>query len=131
METKEYKTYNGNLYTYSAGVYCGVLMKESSMKRLAKIQAKYLEDVKNILADENDKGNIFPYMWTLHYPDGKQTYVTYIDTNSNVETSIKNATTLTDKPRHVPVCFIASSMDEAKKMANARHAELTQTEPKL
>ncbi len=119
----KYKTHPGTLYDYSAGVYCGVLVTEKVMRKLAGLQAKHLEDVKRLLCDEADRGNVHPSMWTLHYPDGEQTDVKYIDTSADLSGRIKNAT-IANPPIARQVVFVAGSMDEAKKMADARHAAL-------
>lgn len=120
-----YETYQGSLYDYTAGVYCGVLVKEPVMRKLAGLQAKHLEEVKRLLTDEADRGNVFPSMWTLHHPGGEQTTVNFISKDDDVYQRIKNATTGA-QPRHIPVVFIASSMEEAKAMADERHSELEQ-----
>jgi len=111
--------HNGSLYDYTNGTYCGVLIKEEVMKKLVKLQQRHLEDVKRLLIDEAEKSNVFPSAWTLHYPEGKQTSIRYIDTSVNLIDSIKNAT-ITSKPKHVPVVFIAGSMSEAEAMADLR-----------
>lgn len=119
----EYKTHPGTLYDYTAGVYCGVLVTEKVMRKLAALQAKHLEDVKRLLSDESECGNVHPSMWTLHYPDGEQTVVKFINTSENLRGRIKNATIARQPVAH-KVVFVAGSMDEAKKMADARHAAL-------
>jgi hypothetical protein len=119
----EYTTHTGTLYDYTAGTLCGVLVTEKAMRKLAALQAQHLEAVKRLLHDEAGHGNVHPSMWTLHYPDGKQTTVRYIDTGLDVQQRIKAATT-SCQPEACSVVFIASSMDEAKAMANARHEAL-------
>ena len=115
--------HDGSLYDYTNGTYCGVLIKEKVMRKLIKLQARHLEEVKRLLADEADNGNVFPSMWTLHYPEGKQTTVRFIDTSVDVYERIRYAT-MTNKPKHEPVVFVTDSMDKAASMADARHAEL-------
>lgn len=122
-----YKTYPGSLYDYTAGVRCGVLVTEPVMRKLAKLQAKHLEEVKRVLTDECDRGNVFPSMWTLHYPQGQQTTVRFIDSDRDLKSSIKNACH-TAAPKHEPLVFIASSMAEAQAMADERWNELNETE---
>lgn len=122
-----YKTYPGSLYDYTAGVRCGVLVTEPVMRKLAKLQAKHLEEVKRVLIDECDRGNVFSSMWTLHYPNGQQTIVRFIDSDMDLKSSIKNACH-TAAPKHEPLVFIANSMDEAKTMADARWNELNNLE---
>lgn len=123
----EYKMHEGSLYSYTAGIYAGVLVKENIMKRLVKLQTKHLEDVKRILLDGVDNDEVFPYGWTLHYPEGKQTQVTFIDKTRDVRRAIKSATT-GHHPKYEPVVFIADSMEEAQSMAEARHEKITNCE---
>ena len=116
-----YKIHDSHLYSYESGVSVGVLITEKVMKKLAKMQAKHLEDVKRLLTDS--EGDVFPSMWTLYYPDGEQTVVKYIDTMGDLKRSIRCAVSA-HSPVHHPVCFVASSMDEAKEMAEARFSEV-------
>lgn len=88
------------------------------MRRLASLQAKHLQDIKRVLSDEAERGNVFPSMWTLHYPDGKQTDVKFIDTGASVEQRIKSAV-ITNGPTAYKTVFVAGGMDEAKAMADA------------
>lgn len=120
-QQNKYETYPGSLYSYTHGHYCGVLITEPVMKKLAKLQAAYLADVKRLLTDEAERDNVYPSMWTLHHPNGKQTHVSFIETEACVFDRIKNATTA-DKPIHKPLVFVASDMQEAKYMADARFA---------
>lgn len=112
--------YPGTLYDYTAGVYCGVLVTEEVMRKLAKLQHQHLEAVKRLLHD--NQSAVFPSMWTLHYPDGIQTRVHFIDTSASVEDRIKNAVTANQPTPRFPV-FIAASMDEARALADARHED--------
>jgi hypothetical protein len=120
-----YEMHPGTLYDYTAGVYCGVLVTEKVMRKLATLQAKHLEAVKRLLTDS--EGEVFPSMWTLHYPEGKQTTVRYIDSSLMVVERIRTANIAHQPTAEYPV-FIASSMDEAKQMADARHAQQQATE---
>jgi hypothetical protein len=129
---KDYKTYEGSLYHYTGSVNVGVLVKESTMKRLATLEALHLDNVKRLLHDEGDRGNVFPSMWTLHHPEGKQTVVNFIDETRDLNDSIRCATN-SGNVQHKPLVFIASSMKEAQNMADNRfidmhHEELAQKE---
>lgn len=115
----QYEIHTGSLYRYSASCYTGVLMKENVMRKLVKLQAKHLENVKRLLANEAEKGNVFSYGWTLHYPNSEQTPVFYIDKSSDVMDSIRFAT-ISTQPVHEPLVFKANSMEEAESMADAR-----------
>ena len=112
--------YPGTLFDYTAGVYCGVLVTEPVMKRLAKLQAKHLEDVKRLLFDSAKRGDVFPKSWTLHYPKGDQTHVEFIDTSYTVEERLRYAT-IANPPRAHQLVFVAGSMQEAKEMADAHY----------
>jgi len=114
----EVKIHNGSLYSYSAGLKCGVLVREKTMRKLVKIQNDHMQKVKALLTNEADKGRVFPSMWTLHYPEGKQTAVHFIDTEEDLKRAIDNSV-YSARPIHRDLVFIASSMDEAKKMADA------------
>ena len=124
-ETKEISIkpviHNGSLYDYSAGCYCGVLVKESTMKKLVKLQNDHLQKVKSLLTDHADKGNVFSSHWTLHHPEGKQTNVRFIDESKEVHHRIKTATT-SHQPTHHKLVFIANGMKEAKQMADSHHS---------
>lgn len=109
--------YPGSLYDYTAGCYAGVLVTERVMRKLAKLQSEHLEAVKRVLHDNQDE--VFPSMWTLHYPGGKQTVVQFIDMSAAVSDRIRLAT-CTMGPRHVLLAFYASSMGEAREKADAR-----------
>lgn len=117
----EYEVHHGTLYDYNAGCQVGVLIKENVMRKLLKLQHQHLDAVKRLLTDEAENGNVFPSMWTLHYPEGKQTTVRFIDKSENLAMRIKSAVCAA-QPRVEKLVFIASSMDEAERMANAHHA---------
>lgn len=118
-----YETYPGSLYDYNAGTLCGVLVKEGVMRKLAKLQAAHLAAVKQLLTNEAERGNVFPSMWTIHYPAGEQTMVHFVYKGEDLNRRIQSAT-VANPPRHHPLVFVASSMDEAKQMADERHAEM-------
>lgn len=129
IKNQDVVIHDGSLYDYHMGINCGVLVKENVMKKLAKLQQKHTEDVRRLLTDEGDKGNVFPSMWTLHYPNGVQTVVKYIDASDSLSARISGATR-SDQPTHHPLVFVAESMAEARKMADAHSGELHNTEVK-
>jgi hypothetical protein len=118
--TVAYETYDGTLYDYSAGALCGVLVKERVMKKLAALQAKHLEDVKRVLSQGADNGDVFQSDWTLHYPNGVQTEVRFLDPLRDGHERIKRAITA-HPPRAHKLVFIATCMDDAKKAADAHY----------
>ena len=121
-----YEIHPSTLYDYTAGVHCGVLVTEKVMRKLAALQTQHLEAVKRLLTDS--EGEVFPSMWTLHYPEGVQVTVRYIDRSVTVEERIRSAVVSHQPTAEYPV-FIASSMDEAKHMADARHDSLNPPVP--
>ncbi|KRF62876.1 hypothetical protein AO825_08425 [Pectobacterium brasiliense] len=114
----EYEIVTEKLFDFSAGAYCGVLMPEHVMKKLAKLQNKHLEDVKRILTE--NKNDLYVSGWTLHHPKGVQKAVYFADTSGafSVEDRIRLAT-VKNQPIHRPLVFKAKSMDDAESMANA------------
>lgn len=123
-----YEIYQGSLYDYNAGTLCGVLVKEEVMRKLVKLQAAHLDAVKRLLTDEADRGNVFPSMWTLHHPEGEQTTVHFVYKGEDLKRRIQHATA-SHPPRHHPLVFVASSMDEAEQMADERYADTHIAEP--
>ena len=117
-----YRIHDATLYDFTAGVFCGVLVPERVMRKLAALQAEHIEKVRRILMDNKD--DLFTSAWTLYYPEGKQTTVRYIDTSDyhSVERSIQNATKMRGPEARHPV-FYASSQEDAKRQATARYLE--------
>lgn len=122
MTDTEIQTYPGTLFSYTAGTYCGVLITENVLKKIAALHHEHLEKVKRVLTD--NAAEVFPSMWTLHYPDGKQTHVDYIDTSRTTGDAIRTASWI-NQPRACHPVFIAKTMAEAEAMADARHAMLS------
>lgn len=121
---KKYRKYDGTLFNLST-VACGVLVKESVMRRIEGLSTKFLNEAKTILKNESEKGNVFPYMWTLVYPEGEQTTVTCIDESRTVDDAIKGAC-LQYQPRACKLVFISPSMNDAKEQAEAYYKEIAQ-----
>lgn len=116
----EPKVYPGTLYDYTAGVYCGVLVTEPVMRKLAKLQQQHVEAVRRVLHDNRE--GVYPSGWTLHHPDGEQTVVRFIETAADVDQRIGWATSMREPEAAHPV-FVAASKDEAKAMADAHTPE--------
>ena len=109
------KIHPQTLFDYSAGCYCGVLVTERIMKKLAKLQHEHSEAVKRLFMDNRD--DVFPSMWTLSKASGTQETVRYIDTTATLEQRIASATRC-DSPRACYPVFIAGSMQEAEAMGD-------------
>lgn len=78
----------GNWFNINNGEYCGIVMPEHVMKKLVKLYAKHNDEVKDLLTQHKDE--IYPYDWTLAYPNGKQKVVTFNSVYSSVEERIEN-----------------------------------------
>ena len=77
----------GNWFNVDNGAYCGVVMPEHVMKKLAKLYAKHNDEVKDLLTRYKDE--MYPYEWALAYPNGEQKVVaynaTYLSTEERIE----------------------------------------------
>lgn len=77
----------GNWFNVNNGAYCGIVMPEHVMKKLAKLYVKHNYEVKDLLTQHKDE--IYPYEWTLAYPNGEQKIVAFNSANSSVEERIE------------------------------------------
>ena len=77
----------GNWFNVNNGAYCGIVMPEHVMKKLAKLYAKHNDEVKDLLTRYKDE--IYPYEWALAYPNGEQKVVVYNATYLSTEERIK------------------------------------------
>ena len=73
----------GNWFKVDNGAYCGIVMPEHVMKKLAKLYAKHNDEVKDLLTQNKDE--IYPYEWTLAYPNGEQKVVAFNSAYESVE----------------------------------------------
>lgn len=63
---------------------CGVLVKKELMRKIIKLQAKYLQDYKELLAENLDQFD--SYSWGMvKGSDGEYLYHHYIDNGNNSE----------------------------------------------
>lgn len=77
----------GNWFNVDNGAYCGVVMPENVMKKLAKLYTKHNDEVKDLLTQHKDE--IYPYEWTLAYPNGEQNIVEFNSASMSVEDRIE------------------------------------------
>ena len=77
----------GNWFNVNNGAYCGIVMPEHVMKKLAKLYTKHNDEVKDLLTQHKDE--IYPYEWSLAYPNGEQKTVVYNSAYSSVEERIE------------------------------------------
>ncbi len=117
------KTINKRMYDYPAGGYCGVIMPESVMKKLAKLNCKYSEEVRKVLDDNKD--DLYPSLWTLaNRMDGekiaKQVTIKYVTTPRDVENIDRRISLFkAASPEYVETVYIVESYDEAKEIAES------------
>ena len=77
----------GNWFSVNNGAYCGVVMPEHVMKKLAKLYAKHNDEVKDLLTQHKDE--LYSYEWTLAYPNGEQKTVVFNSASRSVEERIE------------------------------------------
>ena len=82
------KRMSGNWFKVDNGAYCGIVMPEHVMKKLAKLYTKHNDEVKDLLTQHKDE--IYPYEWTLAYPNGEQKTVVFNSASRSVEERIEN-----------------------------------------
>jgi len=70
-------------FNMPAGWYCGLLLRESTMKKMQNLLFKQTQEIKELLMDSLD--DIEAYEWTLAYPNSAQTVVHYFDADSIVK----------------------------------------------
>lgn len=97
------------------GGYAGVLIREKKAKKLAKLLYKQNQEVKELLASDLDDLEVSH--WTLAYPKGEQTGVTYYSEHEGDSAKLHRISLL-DKSKLMRYCekgvFIADTMDEAE-----------------
>ena len=120
-----YEIHNGTMYTMDNGCRLGVALNKVAMLKVLKLQQEYNEKLRTIICDQAAEGNARRYMWTLHYPEGEQKTVYYLDTSKQecIDDHIKRIFVASAPQKIEAPLFIAGSMDEASLMADARHHE--------
>jgi len=102
-------------YDMPMGTYCGVLLREKTAKKLAKLLYKQSQEIKELLASNLDQIEISE--WTLVYPDVKQEIVRYYSESTDQE-KIERISVI-DKVKTISYCedgvFIANGSKEAKE----------------
>ena len=114
------KTIQEKLYDFPAGNFCGVLMPKSVMVKIAKLQAKYAQEMKEVLTE--NKSLLYTSDWTLANTkddDGKitkQITIKYVDESS---TMLDHRINLFGpvKPKTVPVVYVARNHTHAQEIA--------------
>jgi len=74
-------------FNMPAGGYCGLLLRESTMKKMQKLLYKQTQEIKKLLKDSLDDIEVSD--WTLVYPNDVQTAVYYFDASSTVAEKIE------------------------------------------
>jgi len=122
MRENEFNTVDERLFNFSAGCHCGVFMPEHVMKRIAKLNAKYSQDIRHILND--NKSDIYSSHWTLSYPiddagNPKQTTVYYIrDDENEVDVSRRIKLFTAPFPEYQGEVYRTSSYEDARDLGD-------------
>jgi len=113
------------LYSFNFGNYCGILLPEKVMKKLAKLFTKYTDEVRKVLYENKD--DLYEYNWTLaNKMNGnkieKQKTIVYI-TKSKGNIEARLSLLQAPRPKYEPEVFIVEDYKEAKQVAELLLAE--------
>jgi len=96
-------------FDMSAGSYCGLLLRESTMKKMQKLLYKQTQEIKQLLTESLDDVEVLN--WTLVYPNNEQTTVYYFDASSTAEEKLERIA-LFDKAARVKLVKDVFSSDK-------------------
>lgn len=104
-------------YDLTFGHYSGVLLREKLAKKLEEVLNRHKQEIKEVLT--NNLEDLEVSYWTLAYPDGNQTSVTFYKPNSTNEEKIERIQVVVDEAFKPEFCkdgvFVADNMDDAEK----------------
>lgn len=83
------KKFTFELYKMDAAGTQGVLMRKDVMRKVCKLQAAYIQQLKELLNEEVD--NLIAYQWTMGWDKergGEAIYANYVDGHQSVENRI-------------------------------------------
>ena len=83
-----------NMYHFDFGQYSGVLLREELMKKVAKLRAKQIHEMKKLLASNLDLLEVKE--WTLAHINDEQHVVTYYNKNDSNEKKLNRINVLDD-----------------------------------
>lgn len=126
MINEKIKDSNGYLtgqpmYKFNNGYWMGVLMTENVMRKIVKLNAKYMQDIRQVLI--NNKDELLVSDWTLaNKYDGehivKQVVINYTVEGGQEDLDRRISTFKSDVPKRANV-YIVNSHDEAKEIAES------------
>lgn len=122
--THKHTPISKRLYSYNPSNYCGVLMTEKVMKKLANVTAKFEVEVRRILTE--NIGDLYSYNWSLAYPNGAQTSVVFGDSDGVAE---RIAMFKARQPKYEPEVWLGKAFSDFSKEvisqieAESKHAE--------
>ena len=102
-------------FDVNMGGYSGVLVREDAAKKLAKILYKQNQEIKEFLVANIDALEVSD--WTLAYPNGKQTSVTFYDPSKTKDDKMDRIN-LINKDKimsYKPNVFLAKNMKDAEE----------------
>src|SRR5690554_1288135 len=82
------------MYYLGFGQYSGVLLREELMRKVAKLRAKQIHEMKKLLASNLDLLEV--EQWTLAYIDDEQHVDIYYDKNDSNEKKLNRINVLDD-----------------------------------
>ena len=113
------------LYNYSAGGYCGVLMPENVMKKLAKLNHEYSSEVKKVLHDHKQELHTAHWTCANHRVDGeiKKQIIVHFTIANNDELDRRISLFKASQPEYIKTVYMVGKYEEAYEIAETVLAE--------
>jgi len=116
---KEKFLYNKNMYDFTAGCYCGVVMPEHVMKKIMKLNYQYQNEIIKVL--DTYKDELFESDWTLANEMDqdkikKQVTITFaLKNNYDIDSRIKSFAYI--KPNFIKNFYVVDNREQASEVA--------------
>lgn len=124
------KTIDKRLYNYPAGPYCGVLVPEEVMRKIAKYNLNYASGIRKILNEYKDELYVSNWTSATKWSGNKivaRVTVTYTEESATEEKLDQRISLFSEAlaalPAYVPEVFLVNSRDEATRIAEEKLAE--------
>ena len=122
----ELKKVDKRLYDYPAGAACGVLMPTKVMKKIAKLNAKYKDEIRKILNDHKDE--LYSSHWTMAVvkENGEIKHsktIRYVLEDNQYELEHRISLFRPDKPVYQKDVYVVRDHEEALRVAEALLSE--------
>jgi hypothetical protein len=112
----EIKKIDKQLYKMDAAGACGVLMRKNVMKKVCKLQADYIQKLKETLNEHTD--DLIAYNWAMGWDEekrGEAVYANYIDEYFTVSHRIQHFNVCQPIPAE---CYDTTDGDAVRQLIN-------------